>query len=138
MVKPVTAPPEIVAVAVAPIPPDVLLMITLGVPNMPTLTKLPVKELPEAEPSSLAALNPVFKSLLSTLNPGKLMKTASAKALCGKRHGRRMSKKRQKEERPNLGQIDKVLARLYRRKASRLKKRIEERNTNFQKKLGES
>ena len=112
MVKPVTTPPEIIAVAVAPVPPDVLLIITLGVPNIPTLIKLPEKEPPEADPSSLAALNPVFKSLLSMLNPGKLMNTASAEAFCGKMHGRKDSKKRQKEESPSFGQIAEVLARL--------------------------
>jgi hypothetical protein len=66
------------------------------------------------------------------------MSTASAVAFSGKRHGREKSKKRQKEERPSLGQIDEVLARLCSRKLWRLKKRIEERNTKFQKKLVES
>jgi hypothetical protein len=91
MVKPVTTPPEIVAVAVAPVPPDVLLIITLGVPNMPTLTKLPAKELPEAVPSALLELKPLF----SLKDAGKLMNTASALAFAGKRHGRKSSKKRQ-------------------------------------------
>jgi len=109
MVKPVTTPPEIVAVAVAPVPPDVLLMITLGVPNMPTLTKLPAKELPEAEPSALLDLKPLF----SLKDAGKLMNTASAEALCGKRHGEENSKKSQKEDRPSSGRLDEVLARRY-------------------------
>ena len=108
MVKPVTTPPEIVAVAVASVPPDVLLMITLGVPNMPTLTKLPAKELPEAEPSTLLEL----KLLFSPKNAGKLMKTASAVAFSGRSKGRENSKKRQKEEIPSLGKIEEVLARL--------------------------
>jgi hypothetical protein len=90
----------------------------------PIRIKLPEKEPPEADPSSLAALNPVFKSLLSMLKPGKLMNTASAEAFCGKMHGRRNSKKRPKEERPSSGGIDEVLTRLCRRKLWRLKKRI--------------
>jgi hypothetical protein len=59
-------------------------MITLGVPNIPTLTKFPSKELPEAEPSALLELKPMF----SLKDAGKLMNTASAVAFAGKRHGR--------------------------------------------------
>jgi hypothetical protein len=65
------------------------------------------------------------------------MSTASAEAFWEKRHGRRTSKKRQKEENPSLGQIDEVLARLCRSKLWRLKKHIGEINTNFCKKLVE-
>ena len=100
----------------------------------PTRTKLPEKELPEAEPSALLELNPLFCPKYA----GKLMNTASAEAFWGRRHERRISKKRQKEENPSLRQVDEALARLCRSKLWRLKKRIEERNTNFQKKLGES
>lgn len=99
----------------------------------PIRTKLPEKELPDAEPSALLEL----KLLFSPKYAGKLMNTASAEAFCGNRHGRRISKKRQKEENPSLGQIEQVLARLCRRKLWRLKKHIEEINTNFCKKLVE-
>jgi len=54
------------------------------VPNIPTLTKFPSKELPEAEPSALLELKPMF----SLKDAGKLMNTASAVAFAGKRHGR--------------------------------------------------
>jgi hypothetical protein len=57
----------------------------------PIRIKLPEKELPEAEPSALLELKPLF----SPKNAGKLMNTASAVAFCGKRHGRESSKKRQ-------------------------------------------
>ena len=99
----------------------------------PTRIKLPEKELPDAEPSSLLELKPMF----SPKYAGKVMITASAETLLGKRHGRSVSKKRQKEENPSLGQIDEVLARLCRSKLWRLKKHIEEINTNFCKKLVE-
>jgi hypothetical protein len=74
----------------------------------PIRTKLPEKELPEGEPSALLELKPLF----SLKYAGKLMNTASAEAFCGKRHGRRNSKERQKEERASLGKIDEVLPRL--------------------------
>jgi hypothetical protein len=93
----------------------------------PIRTKLPEKELPEADPSALLEL----KSVLCAKYAGKLMNTASAEAFWGKRHVRKKSKKRQKEERPSLGQIDEVLTRLYRHKLWRSRKRIEERNTKF-------
>ena len=57
----------------------------------PTRIKLPEKEFPEAEPSALLELKPLFWPK----NAGKLMITASAVAFCGKRHGRENSKKRQ-------------------------------------------
>ena len=107
MVIAVTFPPEMVAVAWARLWPP--LMITLGVPNIPTLTKFPAKELPEAEPSALLELNPVPRSK----DAGKLMNTASAEAFWGKRQGRENSKKRQTEERPSLGRQEEVLTRLY-------------------------
>jgi len=75
----------------------------------PIRIKLPEKELPEAEPSALLDLKPLF----SLKNAGKLMNTASAEACCGKMHGRRNSKKRPKEERPSSGGIEEVLARRY-------------------------
>ena len=75
----------------------------------PIRIKFPENELTEAEPSALLDLN----SLLPPKNAGKLMNTASAVAFSGKMHGRRRSsKKRPKEERPILGQIDEVLTRL--------------------------
>jgi len=74
----------------------------------PIRIKLPEKELPEAEPSALLELKPLF----SPKNAGKLMNTASAVTFWGKRQGREKSKKRQKEESPILGQIADVLARL--------------------------
>jgi hypothetical protein len=61
----------------------------------PIRIKLPEKELPDAEPSALLELKPMF----SPKYAGKLMNTASAEAFWGKRHGRRRTKKRQKEER---------------------------------------
>jgi hypothetical protein len=63
----------------------------------PIRTKLPEKEIPDAEPSALLEL----KALFSLKNAGKVMITASAETLLGKRHGRENSKKRQKEERPS-------------------------------------
>ena len=72
----------------------------------PIRIKLPAKELPEAEPSELLELKPVPCPKFA----GKLMNTASAEVFWGKRHGRRNSKKRQKEDRPRLGQIDESLA----------------------------
>ena len=100
----------------------------------PIRIKLPEKELPEADPSALLEL----KTLFSLKNAGKLMNTASAVAFCGKRHGKDSATKRQKEERPSLGQNDEVLTPLCPCKLWRLKKRIEERNTDFLKKLVES
>ena len=100
----------------------------------PIRIKLPENEPSEGEPSALLDLN----SLLPPKNAGKLMITASAVAFSGKRHGREKSKKRQKGTLPRLGKIDELLARLCSRKLWRVKKRIEERNTNFQKKLVES
>ena len=50
----------------------------------PIRIKLPEKELPEAEPSALLELKPLF----SLRAAGKLMNTASAEAFCGKMHGR--------------------------------------------------
>jgi len=88
----------------------------------PTRTKLPAKELPEAEPSALLER----KAVLWSVSPGKLMIKESADAFCGKRHGKRTSKKRLKEERPSLGQIDEVHGRLHSRKLWWLKKRIKE------------
>ena len=55
----------------------------------PIRIKLPEKELPEAEPSALLELKPLF----SPKNAGKLMNTASAVAFAGKRDGRRKSTK---------------------------------------------
>ena len=75
----------------------------------PIRIKLPENEPSDGEPSALLDLN----SLLPPKNAGKLMITASAEAFCGKMHGRRDSKKRPKEERPVLGQIDEVLTRQY-------------------------
>ena len=81
----------------------------VGLPlKAPIRIKLPEKELPEGEPSALLELKPLF----SLKNAGKLMNTASAEAFCGKMHGRKDSKKRQKEESPSFGQIAEVLARL--------------------------
>ena len=57
----------------------------------PTRIKLPEKELSEDEPSSVLELKPLFWPK----NAGKLMITASAVALWGKKHGRENSKKRQ-------------------------------------------
>jgi len=93
MVMPVTTPPEIIAVPVAPVPGsvDVLLINTLGVPNIPTLTKFPAKGFTEADPSVLLER----KSVPSLKAAGKLINTASAVAFAGKRHGRKSSKKRQ-------------------------------------------
>ena len=59
----------------------------------PTRTKLPEKELPEAEPSALLELNPLF----SLKYAGKLMNTASAAAFWGKRHGRKKSNRGTKD-----------------------------------------
>ena len=59
----------------------------------PTRIKLPEKELPEAEPSALLELKPLFWPK----NAGKLMNTASAVAFCGKRHGRERSNRRTKD-----------------------------------------
>ena len=73
----------------------------------PIRIKLPENGLSEAEPSALLDLKPLF----SLKNAGKLMNTASAEALCGKRHGKKNSKKRQKEDRPSSGRLDEVLAR---------------------------
>ena len=53
----------------------------------PTRIKLPENELPEAEPSALLELKPLF----SLKDAGKLMNTASAEAFCGKMHGRKNS-----------------------------------------------
>jgi hypothetical protein len=53
-----------------------------------------------------------LKLLFAPKNAGKLMNTASAVAIWGKRQGRDNSKIRQKEESPILGQIAEVLARL--------------------------
>jgi hypothetical protein len=50
----------------------------------PIRIKLPENELPEAEPSALLELKPLF----ALKNAGKLMNTASAEAFCGKMHGR--------------------------------------------------
>ena len=81
----------------------------VGLPlKAPIRIKLPEKELPEAEPSTLLEL----KLLFSPKNAGKLMKTASAVAFSGRSKGRENSKKRQKEEIPSLGKIEEVLARL--------------------------
>jgi hypothetical protein len=57
----------------------------------PIRIKLPEKELPEADPSALLEL----KLLFAPKNAGKLMNTASAVALWGKKHGKRNNKKRQ-------------------------------------------
>jgi hypothetical protein len=59
----------------------------------PIRIKLPEKELPEAEPSALLELKPLF----SPKNAGKLMNTASAVAFWGKRQGRERSNKRTKD-----------------------------------------
>ena len=75
----------------------------------PIRIKLPEKELPDAEPSALLELKPLF----SLKDAGKLMNTASAEAFCGKMHGRRDSKKRQTEGRPSSGRLEEVLTRLY-------------------------
>ena len=75
----------------------------------PIRIKLPEKELPDAEPSALLELKPLF----SLKDAGKLMNTASAEAFCGKMHGRRDSKKRQTEGRPSSGRLEKDLTRLY-------------------------
>ena len=74
----------------------------------PTRTKLPTKGLPEAEPSALLELKPLF----SLKYDGKLMNTASAVAFCGKKHGSKRSKKRPKEERASCGQVADSLTRL--------------------------
>ena len=59
----------------------------------PTRTKLPEKELPDAEPSALLEL----KLLFSPKYAGKLMNTASAEALWGKRQGRKKSNRGTKD-----------------------------------------
>ena len=59
----------------------------------PTRIKLPVKELPEAEPSVLLVLKPLFPLKYA----GKLMNTASAVAFAGKRDGRKKSNKGTKD-----------------------------------------
>ena len=59
--------------------------------NAPIRIKFPENELPEAEPSALLELKPLF----SLKDAGKLMNTASAVAFAGKRHGRKSDKKRQ-------------------------------------------
>ena len=64
----------------------------VGLPlKAPTRIKLPEKELSEDEPFSVLELKPLFWPK----NAGKLMITASAVALWGKKHGRRNNKKRQ-------------------------------------------
>ena len=64
----------------------------VGLPlKAPTRIKLPEKELSEDEPSSVLELKPLF----SPKNAGKLMITASAVALWGKKHARENNKKRQ-------------------------------------------
>jgi hypothetical protein len=59
----------------------------------PTRIKLPEKELPEAEPSALLELKPLF----SLKYAGKLMNTASAVAFWGRRQGRERSNRRTKD-----------------------------------------
>ena len=65
----------------------------------PTRIKLPEKELPEAEPSALLELKPLF----SPKNAGKLMNTASAVAFTGKRDGRKKSTRGTKDLIATLG-----------------------------------
>ena len=65
----------------------------------PTRIKLPEKELPEAEPSALLELKPLF----SLNNAGKLMNTASAVAFAGKRDGRKKSTRGTKDLIATLG-----------------------------------
>ena len=65
----------------------------------PTRIKLPEKELPEAEPSALLELKPLF----SPKNAGKLMNTASAVAFAGKRDGRKKSTRGTKDLIATLG-----------------------------------
>ena len=66
----------------------------VGLPlKAPIRIKLPEKELPEAEPSALLELKPLF----SLNNAGKLMNTASAVAFAGKRHGRKKSNRGTKD-----------------------------------------